>query len=351
MKIKRFLAAWSIIWALGASAVTWQPDTLGPGYEMARIDQPDDYAGKACCTVVRHLAPDPIPQHVAILYVHGFNDYFFQTDMADFFARHGIDFYAVDLRKYGRSILPGNKMFQVRDLREYFADIDSALSVMRQSGISDVILMGHSTGGLVTSYYLSEEPAPMVKGLILNSPFLDWNLSKTQERVLIPMVDCVAGLSPNLRIKQGDSTAYSESLLAGEHGRWSYNTDWKLKSSPDVDAGWIRAIDDAQAVVQRGNTIKIPILLMHSDRSVYGNEWTEDFNHGDAVLSVDDISKYGRRLGPSVTEVTVKGGLHDLVLSESRVEQAVLSTMLAFINRLGYRTNKNEAPASVTDAS
>lgn len=65
--------------------------------------------------------------------------------------------------------------------------------------------------------------------------------------------------------------------------------------------------------------------------------WTEQFNHGDAVLSVDDISKYGRRLGPSVTEATVKGGLHDLVLSEPRVEQAVLTTMLSFITRLGYR--------------
>lgn len=266
MPIKRILAALSALIAIAASAVTWQPDTLGAGYQMARIDQPDDYAGKVRCTVVRHLATDPIPQHVAILYVHGFNDYFFQTDMAHFFAQHGIDFYALDLRKYGRSILPGNKMFQVRDLREYFADIDSALSVMRQAGISDVILMGHSTGGLITSYYLSEVPAPMVKGLILNSPFLDWNLSKTQERVLIPVVDCVAGASPNLRIKQGASTAYSESLLAGEHGRWHYNTDWKLKSSPDVDAGWIRAIDNAQAVVQRGNSIKIPILLMHSDK-------------------------------------------------------------------------------------
>ena len=36
--------------------------------------------------------------------------------------------------------------------------------------------MGHSTGGLITSYYLYHRKGlPGVQGLILNSPFLDWN--------------------------------------------------------------------------------------------------------------------------------------------------------------------------------
>ncbi len=30
------------------------------------------------------------------------SDYFFQTEMADQFNQHGYDFYALDLRKYGR---------------------------------------------------------------------------------------------------------------------------------------------------------------------------------------------------------------------------------------------------------
>jgi len=39
----------------------------------------------------------------AVLYVHGFTDYFFQTGLADFFAARGLRFYALDLRKCGRA--------------------------------------------------------------------------------------------------------------------------------------------------------------------------------------------------------------------------------------------------------
>ena len=43
--------------------------------------------------------------HRAVLHVHGFADYFFQTVAADCWVERGYDFYALDLRKYGRSLL------------------------------------------------------------------------------------------------------------------------------------------------------------------------------------------------------------------------------------------------------
>ncbi|MDE6321829.1 MAG: alpha/beta hydrolase, partial [Muribaculaceae bacterium] len=289
-------------------------------------------AGAVRSTIIRREVPSA---RTGVLYIHGFNDYFFQANMGDFFVNNGLSFYAVDLRKYGRSLMAGQRRYQAHDLSEYFPDIDSTITVMRQQGIRDIVLIGHSTGGLIATYYIYKRQPSVVKGLILNSPFLDWNLSGLQEKVLVPMVDCLASPLPSLNIPQGSSTAYSQSLLAGEHGRWSYDTNKKLSVSPPVEASWIRAIDRAQAEVQRGNVVKIPILLMHSDNTVEGSEWSEAFNHGDCVLDVTDISRYGRRLGPSVTEATVKGGLHDLVLSEPQVEAAVLQSMLRFIRRLG----------------
>ena len=43
----------------------------------------------------------------AVLYLHGWNDYFFQTHLADYLSDIGYDFYALDLRRYGRSMRPG----------------------------------------------------------------------------------------------------------------------------------------------------------------------------------------------------------------------------------------------------
>jgi len=310
----------------------WHPDSLLTGYEYRYVNQGSDYSGPVRSTIIRREAEGA---HVGMLYIHGFNDYFFQSDMADFFVDNGISFYAVDLRKYGRSLMSGQYRYQCRDLTEYFPDIDSTLNVMRQSAIDDVVIVAHSTGGLIATYYLMHNSAPQVKGLILNSPFLDWNLSKFQERILVPMIDGIGALAPGLKIPQGSSTAYSQSLLEGEHGRFSYDTTKKLRVSPPVEASWIRAVDRAQADVQRGNVVNIPILLMHSDSTVTADSWTEACNHGDVVLDVADISRYGRRLGPSVTEATVRGGMHDLVLSEPDIAQAVLNAMLAFVRRLG----------------
>lgn len=330
-RVTAIVAFMSVFLQIGA--VTWFPDSIGDGYDFRYVDQGRDYSGPVRSTIIRKQAH--CRSGVGILYIHGFNDYFFQTAMGDFFTDHRMDFYAVDLRKYGRSLMPGQKMFQVRDLKEYFPDIDSTLTAMRGNGVSSVVVIGHSTGGLIASYYLSLHQRGDVKGLILNSPFLDWNLGRFTENVLVPVVTAAASISPGMKISQGGGTGYSESLLSGEHGRWSYDTSKKLKVSPDVDAGWVRAIDDAQWNLRHGNAINIPILLMHSDNSVYGTRWSESFNHGDAVLDVEDISRYGRRLGPSVTEATVKGGMHDLVLSEPHVVSAVYSTMLEFIYRLG----------------
>ena len=290
-----------------SSLAQWRPDVLGDGYEMRYVDQPDDYSCQVRSTIIRKLSS--CGGNKGVLYVHGFNDYFFQAEMGDRFVDSCYNFYAVDLRKYGRSLLPGQKPFQVRDMKEYFADIDSAIAQMKDDGIDEIILMGHSTGGLTTSLYMASNPDSDIRALILNSPFLDWNL--------------------------GGSSKYAESVLKQYGGEWDFNTQWKFIVSPDVDAGWIRAIDMGQGMLQNGEDIKIPILLMHSDRSYKKGDDDTQYAVTDAVLDVDDISKYGRRLGWDITEIKVNGGMHDLVLSKKNVREALYDYIFKWLDRQG----------------
>lgn len=312
----------------------WMPDTtLGNGFEMRYVDQGRDYSGPVRSTIIRKLTADSCASRRGVLYVHGFNDYFFQADMADRFVVSCYSFYAVDLRKYGRSIIKGQSLFQVRDMKEYFPDIDSALVQMQTDGINEVVLMGHSTGGLTTSLYMNNHPDKVVKVLVLNSPFLDWNQSPLQERVLVPIVDFVGRWLPGIKISQGESHVYSNSLLKGRGGEWRYNTDWKLIQSPDVTTGWIRAIDLAQNWLQKYSDIDVPVLLMHSDSTYRDSDPLSKSHSSDAVLDVTDISRYGRRLGPQVTEVIVKGGLHDLALSRKGVRNAMFDYMFYWLGK------------------
>ncbi|MDO4319579.1 MAG: alpha/beta hydrolase [Bacteroidales bacterium] len=327
--MKRLLTLIAAAVAMCAAAGGWQPDVLGDGFEMRYVDQPDDYSGAVRSTIVRLRSECSCG--VGVLYVHGFNDYFFQADMAREFTGRCYDFYAVDLRKYGRSLLPGQRMFEVRDMREYFADIDSAVMQMRADGVHDIILMGHSTGGLTTTLYMAGHPDLPIRALVLNSPFLDWNQSKLQERVLIPVVRSLSKLARGVRIPQGGGDGYARSLLRSGEGEWDYDTTWKLSRSPAVDPSWIAAIDAAHDVVQNDPRIDVPVLLMHSDRSLKSGDPDSDYHCTDAVLDVEDIAYYGRRLGLNVTEVTVRGGLHDLVLSAPEVRGALYDYMFAWL--------------------
>ena len=316
-----------------SSLAQWRPDVLGDGYEMRYVDHPDDYSGQVRSTIIRKLSS--CGGNKGVLYVHGFNDYFFQSEMGDRFVDSCYNFYAVDLRKYGRSLLPGQKPFQVRDMKEYFADIDSAIAQMKDDGIDEIILMGHSTGGLTTSLYMASNPDSDIRALILNSPFLDWNLSSFQEKFLVPAVSTIGNAFPDIRIPQGGSSKYAESVLKQYGGEWDFNTQWKFIVSPDVDAGWIRAIDMGQGMLQNGEDIKIPILLMHSDRSYKKGDDDTQYAVTDAVLDVDDISKYGHRLGWDITEIKVNGGMHDLVLSKKNVREALYDYIFKWLDRQG----------------
>ena len=318
----------------GHATDNWKPDILRQGYEMRTVDQGRDYSGPVVSTIIRRLLPDTVTRPLGtILYIHGFNDYFFNPELGQQANRHGYDFYAVDLRKYGRSIRPRQELFQCRSLTEHFPDIDSALVEISHAHNGPTILMGHSTGGLITAFYMARTHNPQVDALILNSPFLDWNLGWKEH--LVPIISWWGTLFPDTPVSQGNSTAYSESLLKDEHGEWQFRTDWKLPASSDVTAGWVHAIDSAQKALRNGKArINIPILLMYSAESVSGHDWTTAHNRADAVLDVNDIRRYGLMLGPDVTCIRVVGGLHDLYLSSPRLRTLLYARTFAWLASL-----------------
>ena len=131
------------------------PDVLGEPYLAETITLPPDEEGPVVTTLVVRRAAEPTGR--AVLYVHGFCDYFFQTDFAEWWTERGYDFYAVDLRKYGRSLRPHQTPNYVTDLRAHFADLDAAFHrVAERDGHDHVVLSAHSTGGLIVSLWANE---------------------------------------------------------------------------------------------------------------------------------------------------------------------------------------------------
>ena len=88
----------------GPPGLQWSADILGDGYESRTIELLDDAEGPCVATLVR--ATPPASARMTVLYLHGRNDYFFQTEMAQHLVNAGAAFYALDMRKYGRSLRP-----------------------------------------------------------------------------------------------------------------------------------------------------------------------------------------------------------------------------------------------------
>ena len=148
----------------------YSSDVLGGRFSKCTLSLEDDYDGKVIATLIRRKSQTSATK--AILYIHGFNDYFFQDQMAKRFNNEGYNFYALDLRKYGRSLLSHQKLNNVRSLLEYDEEISKALQIIKLESNNQVILMGHSTGGLiVTNYAWNHLNSQLFHGIICNSPF------------------------------------------------------------------------------------------------------------------------------------------------------------------------------------
>ena len=156
-----------------STGARWLPDVLGEGYERLTLPLADDDEGPVVATLVRKVPPGPaetVPDAgIDVVYIHGWSDYFFQTELADFWTAQGARFFALDLRKYGRSLRPGQTPGFVADLSTYDEDIAAALQVI---GPRRLVLMGHSTGGLTVSLWAARHP-DQVSALVLNSPWLE----------------------------------------------------------------------------------------------------------------------------------------------------------------------------------
>lgn len=310
--------------------LAWHADIL-PGYEARYVDQGEAYDGPCRSTVVRRKAPGPSGR--AVLYVHGFNDYFFQKEMGERYSRLGYNFYAVDLRRYGRSMLPWQYPFDVRDVREYYNDIDSALNIIQRDGNTDITLIGHSTGGLTVAAYAADRGALCVpKRVVCDSPFFAWNFPALYRKVLIPLVGFWGRIDRSTTIRQSHCAAYAESLLRRYHGEWEYDTAWKMIFSPPVKAAWINAISAAQRnVVKRRRYISVPMLVMHSSRRYESCSWDSACMTADIVLDPFAIESVGRRLGGKVEVCAIDSGMHDLILSGRAHREAAYDSILRFI--------------------
>jgi alpha-beta hydrolase superfamily lysophospholipase len=307
-----------------------EDDLLGPPYQAEVLDLGDDEEGRVIATLIRRRAERPTDR--AVLYIHGYVDYFFQTHVADFYTERGWDFYAIDLRKYGRSLLAHQTPNFCRHLEEYYPDLDAAIKVIRdRDHHNTVLLTGHSTGGLTAALWAHDRRTDnVIDGLFLNSPFFDLNVPAFFRRTLAPLFAGSGRWRPYATFPATGSTAYGRSIHASMNGEWDFDLAWKPVPGFKIRAGWLRAVRAGQRRLRHGLAIEVPVLVACSAKSFPRGPYDPAAHHADAVLDVAHIVRWAPHLGRHITLVKFDGGVHDLTLSAAPVRKEVFATVAAW---------------------
>jgi len=295
----------------------WGADRL-EGFEAKRLAFPDDYDGAVASTLVR--LPQREAPRGAVLYVHGFIDYFFQRHVALRFAQEGYAFHALDLRKHGRSLGAHQHPCFCRDVSEYYDDITRALAEIDEP----VLLAGHSTGGLICALYAREgERREQLWALWLNSPFFEFT-AKGLRRAKLALGIVLGRRFPFLSDKRSVPPAYVRSLHRDFGGEWDFDLALKPLHGFPIYFGWLAAIRDAHAKVHAGLGLRCPVLSMHSDEA-------------DIILDWRQVARWSRTLGSRVSVLQFPGALHDLVLSQVPIREEVFHQLFDWAASLDPR--------------
>jgi alpha-beta hydrolase superfamily lysophospholipase len=318
--------------------VTWVPDVLGTGYSALTLDLADDDEGAVVATLVRYRPRwRPLRPARAVLYLHGWNDYFFQTGLAEFWHHRGAAFYALDLRKYGRSVRPHQTPNYVEDLATYDEDLAAAIAAIH-ADLGDhapLMVMGHSTGGLIAVLWAARHPEA-VSSLVLNSPWLELTGSALARTLSAPVVHGLAHARSHVPLLTLDPGFYARTVLARHGGEWTYDEQWRPTPFFPIRAGWLDAVLAGHAQVAHGLDLQMPVLTGLSARSVILSRWREEMRTADIVLDVDTIARRALMLGPVVTVVRIPGAIHDLTLSAAPARQRFYAEVARWTTAYGW---------------
>lgn len=250
--------------------------------------------------------------HKSIIWVHGFNDYFFHFHISNTLIEKGYNIFSINLRNYRDK----EKLFYIDDLNKYIEDIEYLIEYINKNfNSTEILLYGHSMGGLICTIFCKKSKYKNnIQGLILNSPFFSFNQNIIESFFINYLIFYLGYFIPKLQVKYFDSE-YKNYNSFEILTRFFFEEKFKLTGHPAIYAGWIRTIIENQLIIQNNFlNISIPIIVFHSNKTITENEQKK----GDCVLNIEDIKKYSLNLGNNLTICEIKDGIHDIFCSEEK---------------------------------
>jgi alpha-beta hydrolase superfamily lysophospholipase len=327
----------------------WTDDFLGPGVEAAPLGRGLHGDSGTLIRFAPHRpaagsAPDShgVGTHPsgALLYVHGWSDYFFNQELMHFATARGYRFYALDLPEHGRSLTAGEMPGFVGSAEHYLESVGAAVEAVREDSGRPPVLMGHSTGGLAAALY-AQRNEQRLAGVVLSSPWLVAHGGAATGRLLEAALRPAAMRWPRGRLPLPARGYFWRAVAKEAGGEWELREDLRPRNAFPVRLGWLHGVLEGQRMLRTGPRLRVPVLLLASTTSDTGLVWREHMRERDAVLSIAPMRRAAAGLCDDLDEALVEGGLHDVLLSSGAVRAEAYA-------RLGRWLDGLRAPAGAT---
>ncbi|WP_243728965.1 alpha/beta hydrolase [Nesterenkonia sphaerica] len=304
-------------------AEEWVEDYLSGCVRMT-LPLGEDFEGPVSATLVRcEQDPEPEAALPPVLQIHGWTDYFYNLPMAHQWAGRGHRFYALDLRKYGRSLREHQTPGHIEDLTEYDAEINAACAVIAAENphLPAPVINAHSTGGLVAALWAERHPEA-TSALVLNSPWLELAGHSPARAAAEGIVTPLTRVNPTAELKVPRPENYWQSLSVEAQGEWELHPRWRPRASFPMTMGWLKAVFAGHRRVRQGLNLDTPVLVLLAEKSIIRTQWNEQFQESDSVLDVELLARRSHKLSRMVTIVRIPRAMHDVFASAEDVRNS-----------------------------
>ena len=264
----------------------------------------------------------------AIIWIPGFNDYFYNFYIGNKFVENGYDIYAISLNNYMTN--QNENKFNCNSSSEIINSIDKLIEeIINIKLYNNYYLYGHSMGGLIAVNYLEYgKYKNLFKKLILNSPFFDFNLDTITKFILNYIIYYLAYLFPRCELRK--KTYVPNYLSLNISKRFYINLNYKTDYLCQIYFSWIKSISTLQYNIFRSRiNLKIPIFVLYCDKTTI---FENDNMVGDDTLNVEDIDYYSDNIGDNVKKIKVKNSIHDIFSSSIQVINYAFNKTLEWLN-------------------
>lgn len=129
-------------------------------------------------------------------------------------------------------------------------------------------------------------------------------------------------------------SVYAQHQHVSGGGRWQFDFALKRPEGVPVRAAWLAAARRARAQVARGLGVEVPVLVAMSASSGPDVAANPLLDSQDTVIDVAEIVRLAPRIGRSVEQLVIPGGVHELSLSQDEPRALYLRSVLAWMDRV-----------------